>query len=153
MSQDWDFESFIIAYMRRSCDCNTKLIFLNSNLVSVMMGHGHHQLPGRSWGCTLFTQIALCISLYMAFYMGNTLKSYKNRQNAGRDHDLYFLSVCGGKRPLEQQTHLLRLVTFLITSMYLPFFFFSHLGVELCMRFSILFVYWFVLGPSYVQGF
>eukprot|EP00268_Persea_americana_P047424 TRINITY_DN4941_c0_g1_i11.p1 TRINITY_DN4941_c0_g1~~TRINITY_DN4941_c0_g1_i11.p1 ORF type:complete len:326 (-),score=54.17 TRINITY_DN4941_c0_g1_i11:2660-3637(-) len=96
--------------MRRSCDCNTKLIFLNSNLLYVMMGDGHHQLRGRSWGCTLFTQIALCISLYMAFYMGDTLKFDKNRENAGRDHDLYFLSVCGGKRPLEQQTHLLKLM-------------------------------------------
>ncbi|XXG58910.1 hypothetical protein AAC387_Pa04g1095 [Persea americana] len=86
------------------------------------MGHGHHQLPGRSWGCTLFTQIALCISLYMAFYMGDTLKFDKNRENAGRDHDLYFLSVCGGKRPLEQQTHLLKLGTSNFPSLKVPWY-------------------------------
>ncbi|KAK9275364.1 hypothetical protein L1049_022628 [Liquidambar formosana] len=62
-----------------------------------------------SWVCTLVTQVSLCLALFLAFNMGSLQsKSMYHRRNGGKPHDLYFISVRGGFRPLKQQTHLLK---------------------------------------------
>lgn len=72
-----------------------------------MMGRGHDRHLHPSWAWTLFTQLSLCLALYMAF---NIAAPPKSNANSNRDIDLYFLSVCGGHRPLKQQTHLMKLM-------------------------------------------
>ncbi|KAF9616559.1 hypothetical protein IFM89_030326 [Coptis chinensis] len=68
-----------------------------------------------SWGWTLATQISLCIALIIAFNIGgdgelenSTFNKNTMKRRASAAADVYFLSVRGGFRPLEQQTHLLK---------------------------------------------
>uniref|UniRef100_A0A2P2KIE7 Uncharacterized protein MANES_14G112000 n=1 Tax=Rhizophora mucronata TaxID=61149 RepID=A0A2P2KIE7_RHIMU len=64
---------------------------------------------GRSWIATLVAQVFLCGALYVALNLGQPQKSnHQNRSGSGRPHDVYFISVRGGFRPLERQTHLLK---------------------------------------------
>ncbi|XP_062078345.1 uncharacterized protein LOC133782912 isoform X2 [Humulus lupulus] len=59
------------------------------------------------WVRTLVAQLALCFALYCAFQLGHPQNSVYNGRSEGRPLDLYFISVRGGFRPVNQQTHLL----------------------------------------------
>ncbi|XP_058114117.1 uncharacterized protein LOC131256994 [Magnolia sinica] len=72
------------------------------------MGHHGHDQNRSSWGCTMLTQAALCVGMYMAFYIGTPMKSNKRSAGDGRALDLHFLTVSGGQRPPKQQAHLLK---------------------------------------------
>ncbi|XP_016651929.1 PREDICTED: uncharacterized protein LOC103341243 isoform X2 [Prunus mume] len=62
-----------------------------------------------SWVPTLVAQACLCFSLYLAFQLGQPQKPmYHGTSGTTRPLDLYFISVGGGFRPLNQQTHLLK---------------------------------------------
>lgn len=69
-----------------------------------------------SWVCTLITQLSLCLALYVALNLGQPQKSIYQRINGISSNrkglDFYFISVTGGFRPLEQQTLLLKQVSF-----------------------------------------
>jgi hypothetical protein len=74
-----------------------------------------------SWFCTVFTQVLLCFAVYLALNLGQPQKAiYQNGA-----HDLYFISVRGGFRPLKQQTHLLRLVN--LSFFFIAFFCFVNI--------------------------
>ncbi|MQL96885.1 hypothetical protein Taro_029568 [Colocasia esculenta] len=78
---------------------------------------GARQLQGwrrrPSWRCTLLTQACLCIALYAAFNIGSLRAPRSGEESGGhvtggsRYQDLYFMSVGGGARPLQQQAQLL----------------------------------------------
>ncbi|KAG9456280.1 hypothetical protein H6P81_000788 [Aristolochia fimbriata] len=70
----------------------------------VMMSHDLRR--GPSWGCTVLTQVALFTALCAAFYVGIYFQRFNYANEGARD--LYFISVLGGNRPLNQQTHLLK---------------------------------------------
>ncbi|KAL3535075.1 hypothetical protein ACH5RR_003536 [Cinchona calisaya] len=56
-----------------------------------------------SWVCTLITQISLCFAVYLAFNLGD-----RTHVSRSRPIDIYFMSVAGGFRPLNEQTLLLK---------------------------------------------
>ncbi|KAL5842047.1 hypothetical protein ACOSQ3_012650 [Xanthoceras sorbifolium] len=58
-----------------------------------------------TWVCTSVIQLCLCFALYGALNLGQPQKSIYQKS-----HDFYFISVSGGFRPFEQQTHLLKLM-------------------------------------------
>ncbi|PON92309.1 Metallo-dependent phosphatase-like [Trema orientale] len=60
------------------------------------------------WVRTLVVQLALCFALYFALHLGQPQNSVYNGRSESRPLDLYFISVRGGFRPLNQQTHLLK---------------------------------------------
>ncbi|KAJ8753105.1 hypothetical protein K2173_017644 [Erythroxylum novogranatense] len=63
----------------------------------------------RPWLCTLFTQLFLCIALYIALNLGRPPRfTYRNSYSNGGPLDTYFISVKGGYRTLEQQSRLLK---------------------------------------------
>ncbi|XP_054789850.1 uncharacterized protein LOC129295361 isoform X2 [Prosopis cineraria] len=57
-----------------------------------------------SWVCTVVTQVSLCFALYIALNLGRPPKFIYGRTSL----DLYFISVKGGFRPLQQQLDLLK---------------------------------------------
>lgn len=62
-----------------------------------------------SWICTLATQVSLCLALFLALNIGHLQNKYGyDNKSDGRPIDLYFISVTGGFRPLNQQTYLLK---------------------------------------------
>ncbi|XP_075475140.1 uncharacterized protein LOC142505887 isoform X1 [Primulina tabacum] len=63
----------------------------------------------KSWVCTLVTQLSLCIAVYVALNKGGRpeKRSLGISAGQGRPVDVYFASVGGGFRPLEEQTLLL----------------------------------------------
>lgn len=72
----------------------------------------------KSWLCTAFTQLTLCIAFYVVLNIGQPQNhTYGNSENGGRKIDMYFITVAGGSRPLEQQTLLLEQVRFVISLM------------------------------------
>ncbi|GMI95056.1 hypothetical protein like AT4G30993 [Hibiscus trionum] len=64
----------------------------------------------RSSSClrTLAIQLSLCFALYVVLHLGHPQKLVRN--DNGSPLDLYFISVRGGFRSLQQQTHLLKLM-------------------------------------------
>ncbi|KAF5749531.1 putative Calcineurin-like metallo-phosphoesterase superfamily protein [Tripterygium wilfordii] len=67
----------------------------------------------RSWACTLVTQVSLCFALYLALNLGGSQKPIHQTRVDGSKSirspiDIYFITVTGGFRSLEQQTHLLK---------------------------------------------
>lgn len=72
-----------------------------------------YRMEKPSWVPTLVAQACLCFSLYLAFQLGQPQKPMYHGTNGTRPLDLYFISVGGGFRPLNQQTHLLKQVSFL----------------------------------------
>ncbi|XP_022888141.1 uncharacterized protein LOC111403755 isoform X2 [Olea europaea var. sylvestris] len=71
----------------------------------------------KSWLCTAFTQLTLCIAFYVVLNIGQPQNhTYGNSKNGGRKIDMYFITVAGGSRPLEQQTLLLKQVEKAVTS-------------------------------------
>ncbi|XP_011017992.1 PREDICTED: uncharacterized protein LOC105121156 isoform X2 [Populus euphratica] len=66
----------------------------------------------RSWACTFVLQVSLLIAFYLALNLGQPQKSiFQNRNGTSssrRPHDVYFLSVRGGYRPLKRQNLLLK---------------------------------------------
>ncbi|KAM7472940.1 hypothetical protein LguiA_011123 [Lonicera macranthoides] len=58
-----------------------------------------------SWVCTLATQFSLCLALYVFLNMG---QPQRTSFRTGSVKDVYFISVIGGFRPLDQQTLLLK---------------------------------------------
>lgn len=84
----------------------------------------------KSWVCTVFTQLILCIALFIALNIG---ESQKRSKNEGRVIDVFFVSVDGGFRPLEEQTLLLKQVRFVILLMGTKLvFFLLRLGLNFC---------------------
>ncbi|KAJ7979627.1 Calcineurin-like metallo-phosphoesterase superfamily protein [Quillaja saponaria] len=61
-----------------------------------------------SWACTIITQVSLCCALYLAINLGQPQNFVYRQRNEKIPLDLYFISVTGGFRPLEQQTKLLK---------------------------------------------
>ncbi|KAL8493000.1 hypothetical protein ACS0TY_024273 [Phlomoides rotata] len=59
----------------------------------------------KSWVCTLITQLSLCMIAYIAINIGQPQKLTHEERSA---NDIYFISVAGGFRPLEEQTLLLQ---------------------------------------------
>lgn len=79
-----------------------------------------------SWVCTLATQFSLCLALYVFLNMGHPQHtSFRTRSVK----DVYFISVTGGFRPLDQQTLLLKQVNLIIVTLFIGTFFF---GKKLC---------------------
>ncbi|KAK3435655.1 hypothetical protein EUGRSUZ_C00366 [Eucalyptus grandis] len=68
----------------------------------------------RSWVCTVFTQVCLCIALYVALNLGQPQEHRVYRKSvirsSGRFLDSYFVTVRGGFRALNEQTRLLKLI-------------------------------------------
>ncbi|KAK4415045.1 hypothetical protein Salat_2611600 [Sesamum alatum] len=63
----------------------------------------------KSWACTLITQLSLCIAAYIALNIGQPQKlTHGSISSAGGPTDMYFISVAGGFRPLEEQDLLLQ---------------------------------------------
>lgn len=71
-----------------------------------------YRMEKPSWVPTLVAQACLCFSLYLAFQLGQPQKPMYHGTSGTRPLDLYFISVGGGFRPLNQQTHLLKQVSF-----------------------------------------
>lgn len=63
-----------------------------------------------NWVRTLVAQLALCFALFLSLQLGRPQKSLFSHRSASRPRDLYFISVRGGFRPVNQQTHLLKQV-------------------------------------------
>ncbi|GMN56926.1 hypothetical protein TIFTF001_026042 [Ficus carica] len=61
-----------------------------------------------NWVRTLVAQLALCFALFLALQLGRPQKSLFSHRSESRPRDLYFISVRGGFRPVNQQTHLLK---------------------------------------------
>ncbi|KAK9100314.1 hypothetical protein Scep_023744 [Stephania cephalantha] len=83
----------------------------------------------QSWSVTLATQLCLCVALFIALNIGgnseratsdpiNTASKKSTRPN----DDLYFLSVRGGHRPLNQHSHLLKQATSQFSSLKVPWY-------------------------------
>lgn len=97
-----------------------------------------------SWVCTVITQLSLCLAALIAFNLGRPWE--KSISNCSRFLDIYFISVRGGFRPLNQQTRLLKQVFLsFIEDKYRRFF------VLYGFRFNILMVGIFGFGS--VGGF
>ncbi|KAF8033779.1 hypothetical protein BT93_C0133 [Corymbia citriodora subsp. variegata] len=68
----------------------------------------------KSWVCTVFTQVCLCIALYVALNLGQPQehRDYTKSviRSSGRFLDSYFVTVRGGFRAPNEQTRLLKLV-------------------------------------------
>ncbi|XP_020550975.1 uncharacterized protein LOC105166369 isoform X2 [Sesamum indicum] len=63
----------------------------------------------KSWACTLITQLSLCIAAYIALNIGQPQKvTHGSISSVGGPTDMYFISVAGGFRPLEEQNLLLQ---------------------------------------------
>ncbi|EXB74787.1 hypothetical protein L484_023530 [Morus notabilis] len=60
------------------------------------------------WVRTLVAQLALCFALFFALKLGQPQKSVHINTSESRHRDLHFISVRGGFRPVNQQTHLLK---------------------------------------------
>ena len=75
-----------------------------------------------SWVRTVITQLSLCLAVLLAFNLGRPWEKPMSHSSSGssRPLDLYFISVRGGFRPLNQQTHLLKQVYF-SSSLLIPF--------------------------------
>ncbi|KAJ7955609.1 Calcineurin-like metallo-phosphoesterase superfamily protein [Quillaja saponaria] len=61
-----------------------------------------------SWVCTIITQLSLCCALYVAVNLGQPQKVVYRQRSENTPLDIYFISVKGGFRPLEQQKNLLK---------------------------------------------
>lgn len=73
-----------------------------------------------TWILTLATQISLCFALFVALNIGRPQKPiYGSNRSERKPVDMYFLSVRGGSRPIKEQTHLLKLVSNLFSSLVL----------------------------------
>ncbi|XP_057967692.1 uncharacterized protein LOC131157505 isoform X2 [Malania oleifera] len=59
-----------------------------------------------SWVATVLTQVGLCFAMFLAFNLGKR-DDGEPMWSTKKHRDLYFLSVRGGFRPLEQQNQLL----------------------------------------------
>ncbi|KAF7806510.1 Metallo-dependent phosphatase-like [Senna tora] len=59
-----------------------------------------------TWVCTVVTQISLCFALYVALNLGQPQNFIK--RSGSTPLDLFFISVNGGFRPLQQQFDLLK---------------------------------------------
>lgn len=64
----------------------------------------------KSWVCTLITQLSLCFVLFLVLNIGRPQPIYQKQSSERAPLDIYFLSVRGGFRPLEEQTLLLKQV-------------------------------------------
>ncbi|OIT01526.1 PREDICTED: uncharacterized protein LOC109226450 [Nicotiana attenuata] len=64
----------------------------------------------KSWVCTIVTQVSLCLSLYLVLNLCQNQKPILRNGNDNIPMDIYFISVSGGVRPLEEQTLLLKQV-------------------------------------------
>ncbi|KAL0451641.1 UNVERIFIED_CONTAM: hypothetical protein Slati_1142200 [Sesamum latifolium] len=63
----------------------------------------------KSWACTLITQLSLCIAAYVALNIGQPQKvTHGSISSVAGPTDMYFISVAGGFRPLEEQSLLLQ---------------------------------------------
>ncbi|KAH7546200.1 hypothetical protein FEM48_Zijuj01G0175400 [Ziziphus jujuba var. spinosa] len=64
-----------------------------------------------SWLPTLVAQLSLVFALFLALKLGQPQKKFLyNKTSESRPLDLYFISIRGGFRPFNQQTHLLKQV-------------------------------------------
>ncbi|XP_059635478.1 uncharacterized protein LOC132277657 isoform X2 [Cornus florida] len=63
------------------------------------------EMKKQSWVWTCLTQLSLCFALYLALKMG---QPHNHNTSLSRPIDFYFITVTGGSRPLQQQTHLLK---------------------------------------------
>ncbi|KAL0403997.1 UNVERIFIED_CONTAM: hypothetical protein Sradi_2040500, partial [Sesamum radiatum] len=67
------------------------------------------KMKEKSWACTLITQLSLCIAAYVALNIGQPQKvTHGIISSVGGLTDMYFISVAGGFRPLEEQNLLLQ---------------------------------------------
>jgi hypothetical protein len=67
----------------------------------------------KSWVCTLITQLSLCFGLFLVLNIGRPQPRkpiYLKQSSERTPLDIYFISVRGGFRPLEEQTLLLKQV-------------------------------------------
>ncbi|KAK2992943.1 hypothetical protein RJ640_009452 [Escallonia rubra] len=67
-----------------------------------------------SWVCTFATQLSLCCALYLVINMGQPQKPEYHNRSEREPMDIYFISVVGGLRPLQEQTHLLKLMEMMV---------------------------------------
>lgn len=65
----------------------------------------------KSWGFTIITQFSLCLSLFLVLYLCQNQKPMIRNVNVNNlPMDMYFISLTGGIRTLEEQTLLLKQV-------------------------------------------
>ncbi|KAL6331412.1 hypothetical protein AAG906_011350 [Vitis piasezkii] len=107
-----------------------------------------------SWVRTVITQLSLCLAVLLAFNLGRPWEKPMSHSSSGssRPLDLYFISVRGGFRPLNQQTHLLKQTykaRFVINISELGKTINSHNGT---WRFSTLKVPWYSTRVSRGRG-
>ncbi|XP_024022646.1 uncharacterized protein LOC21406290 isoform X3 [Morus notabilis] len=74
------------------------------------------------WVRTLVAQLALCFALFFALKLGQPQKSVHINTSESRHRDLHFISVRGGFRPVNQQTHLLKQATRIVPSLKIPWY-------------------------------
>ncbi|KAK3032353.1 hypothetical protein RJ639_035404 [Escallonia herrerae] len=67
-----------------------------------------------SWVCTFATQLSLCCALYLVINMGRPQKPVNHSRSEREPMDIYFISVVGGLRPFQEQTHLLKLMEMMV---------------------------------------
>lgn len=66
----------------------------------------------KSWVCTFVTQFSLCLSLFFVLNLCQNQKPMTRNRNVNNlPMDIYFISVTGGIRTLEEQTLLLKQVS------------------------------------------
>ncbi|PPR81829.1 hypothetical protein GOBAR_AA38885 [Gossypium barbadense] len=111
-----------------------------------------------SWLRTLGIQLSLCFALYIVLNLGQPQKLVYN--DNGSPFDLYFISVRGGFRSLQEQTHLLKLMGNVAKAYDLKFVVnISELGeddplMQNVTRLSpLLNVPWYTTGGSKHDGF
>ncbi|PPR90423.1 hypothetical protein GOBAR_AA30253 [Gossypium barbadense] len=111
-----------------------------------------------SWLRTLGIQLSLCFALYIVLNLGQPQKLVYN--DNGSPFDLYFISVRGGFRSLQEQTHLLKLMGYVAKAYDLKFVVnISELGeddplMQNVTRLSpLLNVPWYTTGGSKHDGF
>ncbi|XP_057495355.1 uncharacterized protein LOC130780380 isoform X2 [Actinidia eriantha] len=61
----------------------------------------------KSWVCTLITQLSLCFALFVVLNIGHPQKPTNQKRSERRPIDFYFITIRGGFRPLQEQTHFL----------------------------------------------
>ncbi|XP_060196236.1 uncharacterized protein LOC132625625, partial [Lycium barbarum] len=70
------------------------------------------KMKKKSWGCTIITQFSLCLSLFLVINLcqNQNQKPIIRNGNVNIPMELYFISVTGGVRTIEEQTILLKQV-------------------------------------------
>lgn len=82
------------------------------------------KMEKKSWVVTLITQLSLCFGLFLVLNIGRPQSQkpiYQKKSSDRAPLDIHFISVRGGFRPLEEQTLLLKQVSFFLVQYFFEF--------------------------------